>query len=417
MDNLNQKFDVAVVGGGPAGLMAAGVAAKNGAKVVLLEKNNYLGKKLLLTGKGRCNITNATFVDRDFVSQLGKNGAFFFSGFNAFGPKAVIDFFAHHKVQTKVERGNRVFPVSDKSLDVLNALIEFLAENKVLILKDSPVINLVLENKRIKSLKLKTGEIFANNYIIATGGLSYPKTGSTGDGYLWAKSLGLKLEKPRPALVPILVKEKWLKKLEGLSLKNVDIAVYQNDKKMDSRFGEALFTDNGLSGPIILDLSAKIGSLLETGSVFLKINFKPALDYPTLDKRLQKDLAENKSKAFKNSLDALLPKKLIPIILELSQIDQNKKAGQLTKEERIKLLKLISEFPLTVDCLAGFDKAIVTAGGIDLKEIDPKTMRSKKINNLFFAGEIINLHGPTGGYSLQIAFSTGYLSGLAAAKK
>ncbi|OGY49622.1 MAG: hypothetical protein A2663_04365, partial [Candidatus Buchananbacteria bacterium RIFCSPHIGHO2_01_FULL_46_12] len=400
MGLFDQKFDVAVIGGGPAGLLAAGTAAQSGAGVVLIEKNDRLGKKLLITGKGRCNLTNAVKDGRDFIKELGKNGPFLFSSLTAFGPHDVIDFFNRRGVKTKVERGGRVFPVSDNAADVLKALIGYINEGKVKLVKNAEILDLIKENNLLKKIKLPDGEISANNFIFATGGLAYPQTGSTGDGFGFAQKLGHAVIKPEPALAPVMAKEKWVKELEGLSLKNIRINLWQNNKKMAERFGEALFTAEGLSGPIILDLSQEIGRLLKIGPVELKINFKPALDYPTLDKRIQKDLAANKNKAFKNSLDELLPQKLIPVMIKLSGIEKNKKAGQLTRAERAKLAKLLTELKLNVADLAGFDKAIVTAGGIDLKEIDPKTMRSKIIPNLYFAGEIIDLNGPTGGFNL-----------------
>lgn len=417
MGLFDQKFDVAVIGGGPAGLLAAGTAAQSGAGVVLIEKNDRLGKKLLITGKGRCNLTNAVKDGRDFIKELGKNGPFLFSSLTAFGPHDVIDFFNRRGVKTKVERGGRVFPVSDNAADVLKALIGYINEGKVKLVKNAEILDLIKENNLLKKIKLPDGEISANNFIFATGGLAYPQTGSTGDGFGFAQKLGHAVIKPEPALAPVMAKEKWVKELEGLSLKNIRINLWQNNKKMAERFGEALFTAEGLSGPIILDLSQEIGRLLKIGPVELKINFKPALDYPTLDKRIQKDLAANKNKAFKNSLDELLPQKLIPVMIKLSGIEKNKKAGQLTRAERAKLAKLLTELKLNVADLAGFDKAIVTAGGIDLKEIDPKTMRSKIIPNLYFAGEIIDLNGPTGGFNLQICFSTGFVAGRSAAGK
>ena len=411
MNKIFQKFDVAVIGGGPAGMMAAGWAAKRGAKVVLLEKNKTLGKKLLITGKGRCNLTNAQKDNREFIKKLGLNGPFLFSALNAFGPKDAVDFFENLGVKTKVERGGRVFPVSDSAADVLNALVRFLNAGRVTVIKEAKIRELVVEKNLVKKIKLTDSEIEIKKIILATGGLAYPGTGCTGDGYVWAKKFGHEIIKPTPALVPILVKEKWVKALEGLSLKNVSIAVYQNNKKAAEEFGEALFTDRGLSGPIILDLSQTVGRNLAKGAVELKINFKPALDWPALGLRLQKDFGQNPNKAFKNSLDQLLPKKLISIFVELSKIAENKKAGQLTREEKNRLLKLFFGFTLTVDRLDGFEKAIVTAGGVSVKEINPKTMGSKIIKNLFFAGEIIDLNGPTGGYNLQIAFATGYLAG------
>jgi hypothetical protein len=409
--NSIKQFDVAVIGGGPAGMMAAGQAAKNGVEVVLLEKNKILGKKLLITGKGRCNITNIRDDNREFIKRLGPNGPFLFSALAAFGPKDVVDFFQKRGVETKVERGGRVFPVSDSSADVSSALVDFVNEGRVRIIKEAKIKKIVLEKNLIKKIILADNDLEVKKVILATGGLAYPGTGSTGDGYIWAKHFGHEIIKPTPALVPILVKDKWVKELEGLSLKNVSIAVYQNNKKTAEEFGEALFTDRGMSGPIILDLSQAIGQVLDRGSVELKINFKPALDWQTLDLRLKKDFKQNPKKAFKNSLDQLLPQKLIPIFIKFSKINENKKAGQLTRSEINSLLKLFFEFTLTVEGLDGFEKAIVTSGGISLKEINPKTMGSKIIKNLFFAGEIIDLNGPTGGYNLQIAFATGYLAG------
>ncbi len=411
MIELNEKFDLAVIGAGPAGIMAAGIAGENGAKVVLLEQNQVLGKKLLITGKGRCNITNAAENNRAFIKELGPGGEFLFSTLNNFGPNETISFFNKLGIETKIERGRRVFPSSDKSIDILNALIAFLNQNNVKILKNEKVMRFSEKNHSIEKIILSDRDIIAKNFVIATGGLSYPKTGSTGDGYGWAKKLGHNIIKLEPALTPILVKEKWINELEGLSLKNVSIGIYQNNKKQDEQFGEALFTDKGMSGPIILDLSRKIGQLLKTGSVELKINFKPALDYQTLDKRIQRDFLINPNKMFKNGLDALLPKKIIPTIVRLSKIYENKKIGQITKKERGTINKLLREFKLNVKCLDGFNKAIITVGGVDLKQVDPKTMKSKIIDNLYFAGEILNVHGPTGGYNLQICFSTGYTAG------
>ena len=408
----NKHFDIAVIGGGPAGLIAAGRAAAKGASVVLLEKNDKLGKKLLITGKGRCNLTNYELDDRKFIEPFGKNGRFLFSALSRFGVEASIKFFNDQGVATKVERGNRVFPVSDQAGDILTALVNYLQKNKVTVLKNSAVKKIVSHGSKIEKLLLFGGkEIVADKYIIATGGLSYPATGSTGDGYNWAKDLGHTLIKPRPALVPIIVKESWVNELEGLSLKNVNISVWQNNKKQADEFGEALFTDNGLSGPIILDLSKKIGELLVNGAVELKIDFKPALDYPTLDERLLRDFAAGKNKMFKNGLDLLLPKKLIPVMINLSGIKPNKTLNTITKIERNNLLHLLKEFKLTVKKMEVIDQAIITSGGVALNEIDPKNMKSKIVNNLYFCGEILDLDGPTGGYNLQVCWCTGYVAG------
>lgn len=398
-------------------MMAAGTAAENGARVVLLERNNRLGVKLLLTGKGRCNITNALAGEREFVQAFGKNGSFIFSALHSFGLHETLEFFHSRGLKTKVERGNRIFPESDSTVDVLKVLTGYLKEQGVTVLTGRRAKEFITEGKMIKKLRLFQGEVAADKYIVATGGLSYPVTGSTGDGMNWAKKLGHKITAPRPALVPLIVREKWVKELEGLSLKNVKISLWQNNKKQDERMGEALFTAQGLSGPIILDLSKTAGAMLAAGPVDLKIDFKPALDYPTLDRRVLSDLQENKTRVFKNILKELLPQKMIPAVIRLSGIKENKKAAEINKEERKVLLKLLKEFKLTVTSLEGYDNAIVTTGGVVLNEVDPKTMRSKIIDNLYFAGEVLDLDGPTGGYNLQVAWSTGYVAGMAASQK
>lgn len=457
-------YDLAIIGGGPAGIMAGIQASKNGASVILLEKNNHLGIKLLITGKGRCNITNAEEDKKKLIQIYGQNGKFLYSAFNSFSNWDTINFFENLGLKTKVERGNRVFPVSDNSKDVLYYLKKELDKYNVEIKYNSEVQKIITANKKIEKIILKSGEeIIAKNYLIATGGKSYPNTGSTGDGYRWLKEIGHNIVEPIPALTPIIVKENWIKKLEGLSLKNVEISLWKN-KKITSEFGEALFTNNGLSGPIILNLSnvvrAQLSSeeqegkteeslrlpyepsdpstpvgmtntilsfrakqseaegslnspatLTDSNKIIIQIDFKPALDYPTLDKRIQKDFEDQKNKQFKNALGKLLPQKLIPVIINLSGINENKKINEITKEERKKLIKLLKEFELNIKGLVGFEKAIVTSGGIDLKEVDPKTCKSKLIDNLYLAGEVLDINGPTGGYNLQVAWSTGYLVG------
>lgn len=406
------SFDIAVIGGGPAGMIAAGKAAELGAKVILIEKNKSLGKKLLITGGGRCNISQAEFKDKVFADKLGKNGQFLLSALSVFGPKETIEFFEKKGLKTKIERGKRIFPVSDKSHDVLNVLSKYLNKNKVKIISDQEIIGFNVVKGRIKSVKLKDKEIFAHSYILATGGKSYPGTGSDGRGYKWAKKMGHKIIDLKPALTPIKIKENWSSDLQGLSLKNVSVSVFQNNKKQDLRFGEMLFTHFGVSGPIIIDLSKKIGELLNTGEVILKIDLKPALDFKTLDKRLQNDFKSNKD--FKNYLPSLLPRKMGDLILSLTNIDKNKKLNSITKDERKKIINTLKCLNLTVKGLIGFGFAIITSGGIDLKEIDSKTMKSKIIENLYFAGEIIDLDGPTGGYNLQICWTTGYIAGISA---
>ncbi len=414
MGKTQEKFDVAVIGGGPAGIMAAGRAAELGARVVLIEKNQSLGKKLLITGSGRCNISQAEFNDKKFVEKLGKKGQFLLSALSVFGPEEVVKFFEERGLQIKMERGGRIFPASDKAQDVLNVLLKYLNKNKVELLLGQEVIDFEAKEGRIENVKLKKGEITAQSFILCTGGKSYPGTGSTGAGYAWAQKIGHKIINPTPALVPIETKENWVKNLQGLSLKNVSVALFQNNKKQDSRFGEMLFTHFGLSGPIILDLSKKIGELLAVGEVILKIDLKPALDVLTLDKRLQRDFKKNKD--FKNYLPELLPQKLGDLILRFTKISPDKKLNSITREERKKLIGVLKGLKLTAKGSVGFSQAIVTSGGVELKEIDSKTMRSKIIRNLFFAGEIIDLDGPTGGYNLQICWSTGRVAGENAGK-
>lgn len=416
MIKKENNFDVAIVGAGPAGMIAAGRAAELGAKAILIEKNKKPGIKLLLAGKGRCNITNAEFNLRELVKNYGKNGNFLFHAFSIFGPKDVINFFEKLGLKTKTERGKRVFPIGNQSKDVLKALINYLIKNKVDIIYDSEVVGVDCQNRKIKKLILRKREIAAKNYIFCTGGKSYPLTGSTGDGFKWASDLGHHIKDLSPVLVPIKIKEKWIKELQGLSLKNVKISVFQKGKKEKSEFGEFIFAHFGLSGPIVLDISKKVGELLRNGEVKLSLDLKPALDFATLDKRVQRDFKKYQNKSFKNCLVDLLPRKLIPVIVKLSNINPEKKVNTITKEERHDLVKLLKNIEMTALGLLGFDSAIVTSGGISLQEIDHKTMKSKIIDNLFFAGEIIDIDGPTGGFNLQVCWSTGYLAGENAAK-
>jgi len=413
------KCDVLVIGGGPAGMMAAIAASERGAKTALLERNCELGIKLMMTGKGRCNITNAEKDKRKFLEMFGRNGKFLYSAFNDFGPEETVEFFEERGLLTKVERGGRIFPVSDKAEDVRKVLFDELLKNKVKIVNDVRVADLVVNGKKIVGVRLKGGnaEIGFKNIIIATGGLSYPYSGSSGDGYVWAEKTGHKISAPRPALTPVILEEKWASELEGLSLKNVRISVYQDNRKRDARFGEAVFTDTGMSGPIVLVMSKKVGELLRAGKVKLVIDFKPALTFPELDQRVQGDFAKNQNRMFKNSLDGLLPQKLIPVIVRLSGIDPEKKVNLVTKEERNKLVHLLKETDTSVKGLVGFEKAVITSGGVSLREIDPKTMQSKLIDNLYFAGEVLDLDAPTGGYNLQEAWSTGHLAGKSAGEK
>ena len=409
------KYDVVVVGGGPAGMMSAGRAGELGSRACLLEKNRNLGTKLLITGKGRCNITNKTDDLKEVIDKFGKNGKFLFSSFYKFSINDVIEFFEFRGVRMKVERGNRVFPISDRSKDVLNVLINYLRKSQIEIRTNAQVQEIIKKEKKIEKVILASGEeIFADKFVVCTGGRSYPDTGSSGDGYQWLTDLGHTIKSLSPSLTPIIVKEKIVKELEGLSLKNVEISIYKNNKKIGSRFGEAIFTADGISGPVVLDLSRKIGKELSE-KMIIRIDFKPALDFGKLDLRIQRDFQEGNNKIFKNALNKLLPQKLIPIIIKLSKIDPEKKVNLVTREERKRILHLLKEFDLELKGLKGYDKAIITAGGVDLAQINPKTMRSKLIDNLYFAGEILDLDGPTGGYNLQVCWSTGYVAGESAA--
>ncbi|MDD4607294.1 MAG: NAD(P)/FAD-dependent oxidoreductase [Patescibacteria group bacterium] len=411
-------YNLAVIGGGPAGMLAAGRAAQLGAQVVLLEKNDRLGIKLSITGKGRCNLTNAEKNLKKFIANYGSNGKFLYSALNNFSNYDLINFFNQLGLKTKIERGQRVFPTSDASRDVIDCLKKFLADQRVKIQLNSVVKKIIIKNNTIQHIILNNNQIVqADKFILATGGQSYPQTGSNGEAYTWLKKLGHTIIKPQPALTPILIQETWVKNLAGLSLKNVNVSLWRQ-RKITELFGEALFTHEGLSGPVVLNLSKKIIDYtnqynlpLNKLNLKIKIDFKPAIDYTTLDKRILRDFQSQLNKQFKNSLNQLLPQKLIPVIIDLSDIPADQPVNSITKIQRKKLIKLLKEFELNIQALAGFDKAIITTGGINLKEINPQTMQSKIIDNLYLAGEILDLDGPTGGYNLQIAWSTGYLAG------
>lgn len=408
------KIDVIIIGAGPAGMMAAIRAAERGAKVILLDKNKVLGKKILITGKGRCNLTNDADLE-DFIANFPGNGKFLYSALYSFTNIDLINFFTSLGVELKIERGGRVFPVSDKSKDIVAALEKLLKVHKVKTIKNSEIENIYIENDGRKIVMLKGGEkIEGPQLIIATGGLSYPKTGSTGDGYDWAKRFGHKIIDPKPSLIPLETKENWIKDLQGLSLRNVAITIKDmDDKKIAEEFGEMLFTHFGISGPVVLTASRKAVIYWEKNSkdLTVSIDLKPALDSEKLDNRLQRDFKKYSNKQFKNALNDLLPQKLIPIIINLVKIDPEKKVNSITKEERQSLNHLIKNFSLTVTGTRPIDEAIITKGGVDTKEINPQNMESKIIKGLFFCGEVLDIDGYTGGYNLQAAFSTGFLAG------
>ena len=400
-------YDFCIIGGGPAGIFSAINLAKSGKSVILIEKNSELGIKLLITGKGRCNITNSEPDFREFISKYGNNGKFLFSAFSKFNNSDIVSFFEENGLKTKNERGNRIFPATGNAKNVLYILKMNLKKYKVEVLKNSPVLEIVKKENKIEKVILENKkEIFAENFVIATGGKSYPLTGSTGDGYDFAKKLGHKIINPKPALCPIILKEN-VKELEGLSLKNVNISIYSENKKLTDSFGEAIFTRDGMSGPIILDMSENISTYLDNNlNVKLRIDFKPALDFKKLDERILRDFEKLNNKDFKNSLDKLLPQKLIPFIIKKSGIDPDKKVNSVTKEERMGIMHLLKECEFNISKLNGFQKAIITSGGVDLKEVDPKNMKSKIIDNLYFAGEVLDINGPTGGYNLQVCWTT-----------
>ena len=429
---------VVIIGGGPAGMMSAITAAERGNNVILFEKMKTLGRKLLITGKGRCNITSSIDI-KDFIQNVPGNGKFLYSSFQNYTNRDIIDFLNKQRVKVKEERGNRIFPVSDKSKSVLDAFINKLNELKVDIRVNSRVTKIEVQDGKVVGIRYNNNILEkADKIIIATGGLSYPATGSTGDGYKIVQELGHNRTKIKPSLVPIIVADKNIetqesikkskyrdsinlcKELQGLTLKNVSIKIINNDNKkiIYEDFGEMIFTHFGVSGPIILSGSAhllrykNVEELFNKGSIKLIIDLKPALTYEKLDSRVLRDFNAEKNKLFRNALDNLLPKKLIEPVIELSGINENKRVNEITKEERKEIIKILKEFTITLKAFRSIDDAIITAGGVDIKQINPKTMESKLVKGLFFAGEIIDVDAYTGGFNLQIAYSTGYTAGL-----
>ena len=403
---------ILVVGGGAAGMMAAVTAARNGKKVRLIEKNEKLGKKLFITGKGRCNITNAADIE-DLISAVVSNPKFLYSSFYSMTNDQVIDFFEELGVKTKVERGGRVFPESDHSSDVIRALEQEMKRLGVEIRLRAEAEEILAEDGRVTGVRLSSGkELHADAVIIATGGISYPSTGSTGDGYRFARECGHKVADLSPALVPMEVKEWYARELMGLSLRNVEIRITDGKKKLYEEFGEMLFTHYGVTGPVILSASSIVGKKLREHPLTLHIDLKPALTEEQLDKRMLREFEANHNRQFKNAVDSLFPSKLKPVIVELSGIQEDKKVNEVTKEERLHFVRLIKDFSMTLTGMRGYNEAIITKGGVSVKEIDPGTMESKLVNGLYFAGEVLDLDAVTGGYNLQIAWSTGYLAGL-----
>lgn len=392
-------------------MMAALSAAENGHSVILLEKNEKLGKKLFITGKGRCNITNAGDMDALFENVV-TNPKFLYSAFYAYDNFRVIDFFETHGVKTKTERGNRVFPVSDHSSDVITALSRALKRAGVLVKLHTKVTGLWIEGDTVLGVVLEKGKkISADAVVLATGGCSYQSTGSDGDGYTFAENCGHTVTERRPSLAPLTAKESYVKELQGLSLKNVKVTVKKQKKVLYEEFGEMLFTHFGVSGPLILSASSLVGKELENGELAMRIDLKPALSAEQLDRRILRDFDANKNRAFKNAIQGLLPGKMLQAIPALSGISPDKKVNEITKEERGRLTALLKAFPVTLNGMRGFDEAIITQGGISVKEINASTMESKRVLGLYFAGEMIDVDALTGGFNLQIAWSTGFLAG------
>ncbi|MGG7160345.1 NAD(P)/FAD-dependent oxidoreductase [Clostridium baratii] len=398
---------VVVIGAGPAGMMAAITASKNDNEVILIDGNDRLGKKLFITGKGRCNVTNSKDIS-EFFDFIPGNPYFLYSSLYTFTNEDTMNFFENEGIKLKVERGGRVFPNSDKSSDIIKGLSNVINRSNIKVMLNSKVTGIIKDENKIIGVKIDNNIIKGDHFIIATGGASYPLTGSRGEGQKFAKELGHNIIELKPSLVPIEIKESLVKELMGLSLRNIELTIYEGKKKVFKDFGEMIFTHFGISGPLVLSGSRFIKN---NNDYTVSIDLKPALDVKELDLRIQKDFKKYINKDFKNSLDDLLPKKLIPIIIKKSMIKEDKKVNEITKEERKRLTSLIKEFTLSVKGLRPIEEAIVTAGGVDTKEIDPSTMKSKIINNLSFAGEVIDVDAFTGGYNVQIALSTGYISG------
>ena len=402
---------IIIIGGGAAGLIASATAAKRGEDVTVIEKNSRPARKVMITGKGRCNVTNACFDLDDLINSVVTNKRFMYSAFSSFMPYDTIALIEEMGVPTKIERGNRVFPESDKAVDIVDALVKNAKQSGVKFVEGT-VTSFNTENNVIKSVNLADGTIVDGDaFAICTGGLSYQSTGSTGDGYKLAESVGHSVTDIEPALISLVASNGFVPKLQGLSLRNISIKLLDGEKEIYSDFGEMLFTHYGVSGPVILSASSHMTHPKEHNYKIV-IDLKPALDEQTLDKRIQRDFAENTNKDFINSLSKLLPNKLIPVIVKLSGIEPSEKVNQITKPQRQNLVHLLKNFTVNISDFRPINEAIITSGGIDVKEINPKTMGSKIIDNLFFAGEVIDVDAYTGGFNLQVAFSTGYLCGM-----
>ncbi|MFZ2300202.1 MAG: aminoacetone oxidase family FAD-binding enzyme [Candidatus Moraniibacteriota bacterium] len=419
-------YDVAVIGGGPAGMMAAGRAAQCGARVVLLEKNLSLGAKLLITGGGRSNVTNAEFDRNVFLGKFRNASKFLFSPLATFGVQDTLDFFHSHGMPTKIEAEKRVFPVSDSAQSVWDALVRYMRQGSVTVLAGMEVTGIDAADGQISGIRLKNGDtVNASAYILATGGKSRPETGSTGDGFRWLHSIGHTTIEPRPSLVPLRVRELWAHSLSGVSFPEAKLTVFQNDKEQGnkkvqafpSRRGKILFTHFGLSGPLVLNMSRDISEFLQYGEVTVSLDLISHMNIGEIDKQIQSLFAPNKNKQIKNSLEGFVAPLLVPVLLRLASIDPEKPVHSVSRAERIALVRLLKDLRMTVIGLLGEDKAIVTSGGVALEEVDFKHMRSRLYPNLYLVGDVLNIDRPSGGYSLQLCWTTGYVAGTAAAKK
>lgn len=421
----NTIWDVVVIGGGPAGMMAAIQASKKGLRVLLLEKNSRLGEKLLITGGGRCNVTNEEYDNKKLLAKYKEAESFLYSPFSQFAVLDALEFFNSRGMLTKTEALQRVFPQSNSAESVWYTLVEELKKSKVEIMYDSAVKGFLTESDRLPGVELLgrkkdeiigvklngTKVIYAKNFVLATGGKSRPETGSTGDGFIWLKDLGHTVALPTASLVPVAIKDAWVKNLQGITLEEVKITTWQFDKKVKSSKGKILFTHFGITGPTILNMSKGVGELLEYGDVFIVLDLLPQYDHGTLNKKLQEIFAREHNKKIKNSLDELFIGSIVDTVLEKSGIDADKKCNSVTKEERMKLIETAKNMKMEAEALLGTDKAIITSGGVELKEVDTKTMSSKLYPNLYLVGDVLNIDRPSGGFSLQLCWTTGYVAG------
>lgn len=403
------KYDVIIVGGGASGSIAGITSARLGKTVCIIEKNGYIGKKINITGKGRCNVTN-NCSNNELMHNIPRNPKFLYSAFSKFSAQDTINFFEDLGVPLKTERGNRVFPVSDKAMDISKALERELKRCGVPIIKQN-VVELIVEDSVCLGVKTDGGDYYGNSVLIATGGKSYMATGSTGDGYTFAQSVGHTINKLVPSLVPLVVQEKYCSDMMGLSLKNVKLNLYDGEKCIYSELGEMLFTHFGVSGPLVLSASSHIDKM-QPNRYRILIDLKPALSVEALDKRIQRDFSESINKDYINSLGKLLPTKMIPVFAKLSKVPFSTKVNQITKEQRSEIVSLMKGFPITIKDFRPLNEAIVTSGGVSIKEVNPKTMQSKLIQGLYFSGEVLDVDAYTGGFNLQIAFATGYVAGV-----